>query len=109
MFSHWENRVPGRSRGSHHQPPPGHRDKRAGKVMRLVRYQVPDGFRHIVGRAQSVHWDRIDHGLDDFLRKRGDHVGLDRAGYHAVDGDALGGSFQCERLGQAKRPALAAE
>src|ERR1700678_3117836 len=91
---------------SHHQPSPGYGDKRAGEVMRLVGYQVPDGFGHIFRRAQSVHRNGVDYGLDDFLGKRGHHVGLDRAGYHAVDGDALGGGLQSERLGQAEEAGL---
>jgi nucleotide-binding universal stress UspA family protein len=62
--------------------------------MRLVGYQVPDGFGHIFRRAQSVHRDVIDSSLDDILGKRIHHVGPDRAGYHAVDGDALGSGLQ---------------
>ena len=50
--------------------------------MRLVGYQVPDGFGHIFRRAQSVHRDVIDYGLDDFLGKR---IHSNRLGEQADD------------------------
>src|SRR5258706_15826381 len=78
----------------------GHVQDRASGVGRLVRQQPQDGTRHLFGFTAALHRDAGAQALDAIgFARAGVDAGIDEAGPHAIDADAVLGQL----LGEAER------
>src|SRR5580698_1001510 len=83
-----------------------YRQCRPGNVTGFFRGEEGDAAGDLIGHAEPSDRDAGDDLLQDVLRHRRNHLGVDIAGRDGVDRDALLGVFLRQRLGEADHAGL---